>query len=289
MNRIRRLFEQVGGAMPDQFRRLTQWIVSDESRSTAASLAFFSLVSLPPSTLIALAIAGRIAGEDRIEQLGERVASIAPGELDADNMIVELVELGTTLGWVSLLTVLWPATAYGADLARAFDRLTPTGRRPMDGIRGRVLVIALIALLPLVVLGALVLVLFLPQSLGDEPLVRVGGYALAAAVIVAALSGFLALLYNLFSPAKVGMGSALRGGGSAAGAITVISTGYVIYLRFGANFDQQYGSSAFAAVILLGLWLYLSNSALITGYKTALIKADAPAWAEQSDPDGHPD
>lgn len=282
MDRVRHLLDAAAGRVPRRVRRLATWVRSDESLSTAASLAFFALVSLPPSALIGLWLAGLMAGDDRIEQLGQQVAAIAPGELDADEMVVELVGLGTTLGWASLLTVLWPATAYGADLARAFDRLTPTGRRPMDGLRGRALVIVLIALLPLVVLGALVLVLFLPHALGEEPLVRVAGYGVAALGVIGALSGFLALLYNLFSPAEVGLASALRGGAWAAGAITVISIGYVIYLRLGANFEERYGSSAFGAVILLGLWLYLTNGALITGYKTALMDADAPAWDEPS-------
>lgn len=289
MDKVRSAIAAVGRHVPERVQRLVMWVRSDESLSTAASLAFFALVSLAPSLLIGLWLAALVAGDDRIEQLGEQIAAVAPGQLEADNMVVELVAVSTTLGWVSLLAVLWPATAYGAGLARAFDRLTPTGRRPMDGLRGRILVIALIALLPLVVLAALVLVLFLPHILGEEPLIRVGGYALAGLAVIAALSGFLALLYNLFSPADVGVRSALRGGLWAAGAITVISIGYVIYLRLGANFQDRYGSSAFAAVVLLGLWLYLTNGALITGYKTALMHADAPAWKETPKKGQHKD
>lgn len=278
----KRVLHTVGRYVPERAWRLVSWLRSDDALSTAASLAFFALVSLPPSALIGLWIAGLLAGEDRIGQLGDRIADIAPGELDADDMVVQLVELGTTLGWASLLAALWPATAYGADLARAFDRLTPTGRRPMDGVRGRILVVVLIALLPLIVLAGLVLVLFLPAALGDEVLVRIAGYAVAAVLVIAGLTGFLALLYNLFSPAKVGARSALRGAAWASGAITVISIGYVVYLRLGANFEERYGSSAFAAVILLGLWLYLTNGALIAGYKTTLMNADAPAWDDDS-------
>lgn len=282
-SRVRRLIGATRRHVPDRARRLGQWVRSDESLSTAASLAFFALVSLPPSALIAMWVASLLTGDARIEQLGERVAEIAPGEFEADQMVVQLVELATTLGWVSLLAALWPATAYGADLARAFDRLTPTGRRPMDGIRGRALVIVLIALLPLIVLTALVLVLFLPAALGDDTLVRIAGYAAAGALAIVGLTGFLALLYGLFSPADVGVRSALRGAAGAALTMTVISMGYVVYLRVGANFEERYGSSAFAAVILLGLWLYLTNGALISGYKAALMHADAPAWADASE------
>jgi YihY family inner membrane protein len=264
--------------VPEPVRNLATWIRSDEALSTAASLAFFALISLPPSALIGLWIAGAVAGEARIETLGERVASMAPGDLEADNMIVGLVDVATTLGWVSVLAALWPATAYGADLARAFDRLTPTGRRPLDGIRGRVLVIVVIALLPLLVLAALLLVLFIPQLMGEELALRLAGYAVAAVAAVAAMTGFLALLYDLFSPADVGYRAALTGGAYAAGAITAISIGYAVYLRVGADFTDRYGSSAFATVILLGLWLYLTNGALLGGYKTSLLRAGVPTF-----------
>lgn len=56
---------------------------------------------------------------------------------------------------------------------------------------------------------------------------------------------------------------------------------YAIYLRVGANFEERYGSSAVAAVILLGLWLYLVNGALIVGYKHALVRAEDPAWRDR--------
>jgi YihY family inner membrane protein len=278
-----RLIDLLERYLPGPTAHLVSWARSDESLSTAASLAFFALVSLPPTALIGFWAAGLMAGDERISQLGEQLAALAPAEMGADGMLLQLVEVAGTLGWTSVLAALWPATAYGAGLARAFDRLTPTGRRRMDGLRGRVLVVVLIALLPLLILGALLVVLFLPQLLGEQVVVRVLGLALAGLIAVAALTAILALLYGLFSPADVGVGAAFRGAGWAAGAITVVSIGYVVYLRLGADFEERYGSSAFAAVILLGLWLYLANSALIVGYKTALLRAGVQTWRGEQD------
>lgn len=266
--------------LPGPVARLVRWVRSDESLSTAASLAFFALISLPPMMMIALWIAGLVAGDERIRQLGEQLAALAPQDVDADEVIVDVAAVAVTLGWTSVLAALWPATAYGAGLARAFDRLTPTGRRPMDGVRGRVLVVVLIAVLPLVVLCALGIVVFIPQLVGQGLALGLLGIGLAGLATLAILSVLLAVLYNLFSPADVGPRAALRGGAWAAAMITVISTGYALYLRLGANFEERYGSSAVAVVILLGLWLYLANGALIVGYKTALIRADAPAWED---------
>jgi len=190
-----RLIDLLERYLPGPTAHLVSWARSDESLSTAASLAFFALVSLPPTALIGFWAAGLMAGDERISQLGEQLAALAPAEMGADGMLLQLVEVAGTLGWTSVLAALWPATAYGAGLARAFDRLTPTGRRRMDGLRGRVLVVVLIALLPLLILGALLVVLFLPQLLGEQVVVRVLGLALAGLIAVAALTAILALLY----------------------------------------------------------------------------------------------
>jgi len=190
-----RLIDLLERYLPGPTAHLVSWARSDESLSTAASLAFFALVSLPPTALIGFWAAGLMAGDERISQLGEQLAALAPAEMGADGMLLQLVEVAATLGWTSVLAALWPATAYGAGLARAFDRLTPTGRRRMDGLRGRVLVVVLIALLPLLILGALLVVLFLPQLLGEQVVVRVLGLALAGLIAVAALTAILALLY----------------------------------------------------------------------------------------------
>lgn len=274
------IVERLQERLPRPFGNLLRWARSDEALNTAASLAFFAMVSLPPTLLIGLWIAAAVAGDERIAQFGQQVSDVAPSNVGADGVLDDLVTVATTLGWTSILAALWPATAYGAGLARAFDNLTPTGRRKMDGIRGRVFVIVIIALLPLAVMAALLVVLFAPRMLGDELLIRIAGYFAAAVVTIAALTAVLALLYDLFSPADVGVRAASKGAAWAAGMITAISLGYVVYLRLGANFEQKYGSSAFAAAILLGLWLYLTNGALIIGYKRALISAGIPAWQD---------
>lgn len=272
--------------LPRPAARVVGWARSDEFLLTAASLAFFALVSLPPTALIAFWIAGSVAGDERVRQLGDQLAAAVPQQASGDTLLVQLVDVATALGWTSLVAAVWPATAYGAGLARAFDRLTPSGRRRMDGLRGRALVVLLIALLPLLVLGALLLVVLGPRIAGEAALVRLLALAAAGALALVTMTAILGLLYALFSPTHVGAGAAARGGAWAAAAVTLISVGYAVYLRVGANFEERYGSSAFAAVVLLALWLYLANGALIVGYKVALQHADARAWHEREWPSG---
>jgi hypothetical protein len=49
----------------------------------------------------------------------------------------------------------------------------------------------------------------------------------------------------------------------------VLSVAYVAFLRLGANFERRYASDALAAVVLLGLWLFAANTALLVGYRAA--------------------
>lgn len=268
---------------PRPVARLVSWARSDESLSTAASLAFFALVSLPPMAVIALWLTSLLVGDQQVDTLGERITSLLPAQLAAEGTIGGLVEAATSMGWTSILGALWPATAYGAGLARAFERLTPSGRRRMTGLRGRVLVVVVIALLPVLTLAALLAVLFMPGILGEEPAIRLLGLLIGAALAVLAVTLVTALLYGLFSPSAVTPKDALRGATWTGGAITAVSIGYVLYLRVGANFEDRYGSSTLAAVILLALWLYLANGALVVGYKRSLMSADGPAWGDREE------
>jgi hypothetical protein len=43
----------------------------------------------------------------------------------------------------------------------------------------------------------------------------------------------------------------------------------VAYLQLGANFERRYAWHALAAVVLLGLWLFAANTALLVGYRAA--------------------
>lgn len=272
-----KIVKRVERLLPGPVKSIVSWVRSDESLLTAASLAFFGLVSMAPTVMIGCWIAGSIAGEERIRALGDQLSAMTPTDLGAGEPVVDLIDTATTLGWTSVLVAFWPATAYGAGLARAFDRLTPGADRQMEGLRGRALMVALIALLPLLILSALVVVVLLPPLLGEGLAVRLLGLAGAGVLASAGMTVFLALLYGLFSPAEVAVRATVRGAAVAAAAITAISIGYGAYLTLGANFEDRFGSSGIAAIVLLGLWLYLANGSLLTGYKTALQYADQTA------------
>ena len=56
----------------------------------------------------------------------------------------------------------------------------------------------------------------------------------------------------------------------AGAAISVLSAGYALFLQFGADFQNRYGTSGLAAIVLLEVWLFLANALLLVGYQVAL-------------------
>lgn len=276
--RMRRRFSTVDMLerwLPTPVARVITWARSDEALSTAAGLAFFALIASVPSALIALWIAGSIAGFDTVREAMVNVtSSVEPSRSDVARFAERVVEVAESAGWTAILAAVWPATTYGAGLSRAFDRLTPSRTRPMDGIRGRLLGVVVVAMLPLVVFAALAVVLFPPTGEGGWVIGTLAG----GVVSLIALTLLTTTIYHLFSPVDVRVSASVRGATVAASLVLVATVGFAGYVRLGAGSDEQYASSAVALAVLFGLWLYVVNAALIVGYKSALVRADAAAW-----------
>ncbi len=97
----------------------------------------------------------------------------------------------------------------------------------------------------------------------------------AVGVVLAVAAGFVttvatvALVYMVFPRRPPNWRAVLRGATIAASGVSLLSAAYVMYLRYGANFERRYASDALAAVVLFGLWLFTLNAALLIGYRAA--------------------
>jgi uncharacterized BrkB/YihY/UPF0761 family membrane protein len=181
-----------------------------------------------------------------------------------------VADLGAGLGVGALIALLWPATSYGAGLARAFDRLSPGRNEPAKGLRGRALALALVGLMPALVLAGLVASYLGTSLVGHGRAAQVLGWALALAFGFVASSAAAMAIYKLFSPRPVVGRGVLHGGAVAGAAISLLSAGYAFFLHFGADFEHRYATSGLAAVVLLGVWLFLTNALILVGYQVAL-------------------
>jgi YihY family inner membrane protein len=233
----------------------------------AAALAFYALISVAPLVVVALWVTTLVVGAGGVHHVATDLARVAPRALGVDRALQRVANLSATLGVVAIVAALWPATAYGAGLARVLDRIA--GDRDDPGLRGRGAALVLVGLVPVLVLGSLVAGYAGAAALGDSPVEVAVGLLLGLVSSFAATVAAVAVIYTTFPRRPPGWRATLRGAVVAAGGIAVLSVGYVAYLRLGANFEHRYASDALASVVLLGLWLYAANIALLVGYRLA--------------------
>jgi uncharacterized BrkB/YihY/UPF0761 family membrane protein len=118
-------------------------------------------------------------------------------------------------------------------------------------------------------LGSLVASYAGAATLGDTGVEVVVGIALALVLGFTTTVATVSVIYKVFPRAPPDWRATLHGALIAAVTISVVSAAYVTYLRLGANFERRYASDALAAVVLLGLWLFAANTALLLGYRAA--------------------
>ena len=265
--------------LPDPVGRVFDYLRDEDVLMISAGLAFYALVSVAPLVIIALWATSMIVGDGAVQRTGQELARLAPGKLGLDKAFTQVAQTGTDIGVWAIAAALWPATAYGSGLARAFNRVSDRARE-LPGLKGRALAFLLMAALQIVVLAGLAVALVGPRLLGEGLLAAVAGWAGAAVVgflSIAAMTGLIYRVYDTESESWTGIAQAAA---TVAAGISLLSLGYVVFLQVGTNFEQRYASSGLAAVVLLAVWLFLANALLLVGYRLAR-ERDRESSAEQ--------
>jgi membrane protein len=259
-----RRFDRVSRRLPRPFRRLVERVIAEDIFLLSAGVAFYAVVSLAPLLILSLWLISLFAGERGVEQLASHMERLAPQGIGISDLFRQIADAGTSAGVVAVASSLWPASAYGSGLARAFERLTGEERRILKGVRGRGLLLGL--LLPLFVAGGLV------GSYAGTAIVDADGAMQIVGAVVAFLTGlagtFLStiLIYRLFPPDPLHWGGTLKTTAVVSIGIALLSLTSTLYLNLGANFEEHYATSGIGLVVLLGLWLFFANSLLLGGY-----------------------
>lgn len=259
-------------------KRWHGWVVAaraDDVFLYAAALAFYGLISVAPLVVVALWVTSLLTSDAQVHDIADGLARFAPAALGADRAFERIADLGTRLGLVAVVAALWPATAYGSALARVLDRL---GRdRATTGLRGRGAALVLVAVVPVLMLGSLIASYAGAASLDGPAGEVVLGLLLAVAFGFAATIATVAVMYRVFPRRTPPWGATLRAALMAAASISVLSAAYAAYLRLGVNFERRYASDALAAVVLLGLWLFAANTALLLGFRAGCLGGSSDA------------
>lgn len=251
--------------LPDWLQQVVRFLRTEDVLLSASGLAFYALVSLVPLAVVVMWITSLLLGEERVHRLAEILREAAPENLGAGEALEAVSEEGTRMGLPAAIAALWPATAYGSALVRGFDRLSEGGRS-LPGVRGRAMAFIL---LPAFLLGSMGASLATTMAGGDGVLRQIGGAGIA--LIAGLLGGAVALVlvYRFFPPDHLGWRRILWTSGLVAGAVSVMSLGFAMYLTLGADFEERFAMSGIAGLVLFGVWLLLANAAMLIGYRLA--------------------
>jgi membrane protein len=247
----------------------------DDCTDLAAALTYYAVLSLFPALLVMVSLVGlfgqgastadtllelieRIGQEDAVDQLRQPITSLTQNDSAG---------IAFALG---LLVAIWSASAYIGAFGRAMNRIyeVDEGRpfwklRPLNLILTVVTVsLAAIVLLGLVVTGPFATELGATLGVGDGVVTvwNIAKWPLLLIVVVIVVAVLYYATPNVRQPRFrwISVGAAL-----AIVVWIIASLGFGIYVSNFSSYDETYG--ALGGVIILLLWLWLTNLALLFG------------------------
>jgi membrane protein len=256
------------------FKRAFERFQKDEMTQRAAALTYYALLSLFPALLMAVAVLGVFGQQALVDQAADylKEAGAPPETVNAVTSALQSAQSqrGTAVGAlvIGLLTSLYGASgAFGA-AGLALNQVW----RVEEG-RGFVKhkLHNLLWTIVLLVLGLVTLVLlFLGGGIADDALGKIGlGHTVAtvwhiarwpAALLVAML--IYAIVYYAAPNVEVRRWQYITPGAVFGVVATILaSLAFFFYVSTFSSYAATYG--AFAAVVILLIWLYLINSVLL--------------------------
>ncbi|HZX43090.1 MAG TPA: YihY/virulence factor BrkB family protein, partial [Myxococcaceae bacterium] len=254
---------------------VTRW-TEDKSSTLAAALAYYSLFSLAPLVLIAVAVAGLVFGQQAAEgQLYAQLAGLL-GDVTAKALQELVANLhqeqggGVIATIVGLATLLFGATGVFAQLQDSMNTIwkakPPITNGILDFLRVRLLSFSMVLGVGFLLLVSLVLSALL-AAVGDY----LGGFlpggvavthALNAMVSLVVVTLLFAMIYKLLPDTYVAWRDVWLGALVTSLLFTVGKFAIGFYLGK-ASVASSYGAAG--SVVILMLWVYYSALILYFG------------------------
>lgn len=271
---------------------------ADNGSVAAAGVGFFSFLALVPAMVAAISIYGLWLNpadlENQIADLTESMPS------DAASLVTRQLEgIATTkgLGPIAIVTValaLWSASGALKNLMTTLN--TAYGRverRKFFKLRGTALLLTIGAILAMVAATALIATLpslldTLDLSTSVRTVVRLARWVLLGFGMLVGLS----VIYR-FGPDRTGEDFEYITAGAVTAMLTwiLVAFGFSYYADHYGTYGETFG--AMAGLVMLLMWLYLTNLAVIFGAEVNAALAGRPAVDRRAlvesgeDSDGH--
>jgi membrane protein len=258
-----------------------QWS-EDEASRLAASLALYTLLSIAPLLVIAVAVAGMVFGGDAARgQISEQIGAIVGPQ--AGQAIQGLVananapSSGLISSVVSIVVVLFGASGVFGELQAALNTIWEVKPRPGRGIRGlirdrffsfaMVMGVAFLLLVSLVVSAGLAGITSYFQGFIRFPLLW---EAFNLVVSLGVTSVLFALIFKLVPDIKIAWRDVWVGGFVTALLFTIGRTALAWYVGRSATVSPFGAAGSLVALIV---WVYYSAQILFIGAEFAQVYA----------------
>jgi membrane protein len=236
----------------------------------AAAVTFYGGIGLVPTALITIRLAALLVGVARVRHATTPVIAAVPGALGADRGLAVLVDAGVRLSPVYLFAALVPATLYGEGLRRAFVSLAKPNA-PRAGWRGRLLVLPVLAVGPVLLLALLAVLSRAARVLQRGGWSSVGSVIISFLAVWLALSVVIILVYRVIAPVRPGWAATAICGSFTAANISGFAHGFVLFWALPLNLGVPFGGlTTVGEVVAVALWLYLFHLLTLVGYAFTL-------------------
>ncbi|MFZ2261094.1 membrane protein [Luteococcus japonicus] len=247
----------------------------DQCTDLAAALTYYTVMALFPGMMALVSLLALFGqSEGGIDQLMALVKELAPGDAvsQIEGPLTQMVNSrGTGLALViGLASALWSASGYVGAFGRAMNKVYETREgRPMVKLRATNLAITLfITLVAALMLVALVVSGPVAEAIGN--VVGLGSQTVTVwniakwPVMLALLILMVAVLYHFTPNVRQPKFKWLSVGAGVAILVWILgSVLFALYVTHAGNYSKTYG--ALAGVIIMLLWLWLTNLALLFG------------------------
>ncbi len=233
-----------------------------------AAVTFYAAIAGVPLLMLAVRLATLLVGADRVRYLATTLERALPDSSGAGPVIRTVIDQAAGTSWFVALFAAFAASLYGEGLRRAYASLARVAER-RTGWRGRLAVLPVLAVAPLLLLAVLGITPWLATLFDDDGTpgpVALGVYvALNVDWIVVSVP--LAWSFRVVSPDPPPWRLAIIGGFTTGAFVSGFLQGFTLFLwlpiDLGAPFGGNQAVGGWTAVLL---WVWLLHLVVLLGY-----------------------
>ena len=270
------------------------WIAAHASRMSAA-LAYFTMLSMAPLILIAIAIAGYVFDDQLAEEQIVKQVEIFTSSAEIANTVAGLIQnakrpaTGIVAGTISLIILFWASSAVFTQLQLTLNQIwkVKPKHRFLNTLRMRLFGLTMVFGVGLSLLASLVLKTMLTTVngyMGDKSGSVSWLHLADRGVMYLVVPLVLSLLFWLVPMTKIRWTDVIPAALLTSVLVNISRNAIEVYLKFSTT-SEVYGAAGSLVVMLI--WVYING--LVLFYGAAFSRAWAETFGSRREPmEGNP-